>query len=70
MKKKHLKYYLLLISLFLSKAVYAARIEEGIENREKVSNLQLREYGVFLGALSVAVLMIAVFILIKKISDD
>ncbi len=70
MKTKHLKYYLLLASLFLSKVVYAAKIAEKVEDRERVSNLQLKEYGVFLGALTVAVIMIAVFILIKKISDD
>lgn len=71
MKIKHLKYYLLLTSLFLSKVVYAAnKVNEAASGGEKISNLQLKEYGVFLGALTVAIIMIAVFILIKKISDD
>lgn len=68
MKTKHLKYYLLLACLFFSKIIYAA--DEVKEGRDTLSNLQLKEYGVFLGALTVAVIMIGVFILIKKISDD
>ena len=49
MKIKHLKYYLLFTSLFLSKVVYAAnKVNEAASGGEKISNLQLKEYGVFL----------------------
>lgn len=70
MKIKHLKYYLLLSSFFLSKFIYAAGELTENEERETLSNLQLKEYGVFIGAITVAVIMIAVFILIKKISEE